>query len=372
MSSFESAMMARALRLAQKGFYTTRPNPRVGCVLVKDDAVVGEGYHERAGGPHAEIHALRAAGSRAHGATAFVTLEPCSHTGRTPPCAKALVEAGIKRALVAMVDPNPKVAGRGIVRLREAGIKVDVGLMAEAAAALNPGFVCRMSKGRPFVRSKMAASLDGRTAMANGDSQWITGEAARRDVQRLRARACVVLTGSGTVLADDPRMNLRPDLLPGELPPDVVQPTRVVLDSRARVSPRAKLFGIPGPVLHVVGRGMEPVDAAVHSDGSEVLRSPLADGRIDLDRLLEDLAARQINEVHVEAGATLNGALLKAGLVDELVIYMAPILMGDEARGLFRLPGLRAMRDRLKLEIRDLRTVGEDLRLTLRPQTADI
>ncbi len=367
MSLLESAMMARALRLAGNGLYTTRPNPRVGCVLVRNETVVGEGYHERAGEAHAEIHALRAAGAQARGAVAFVTLEPCSHVGRTAPCADAMVQAGVKKVFVAMVDPNPRVAGKGMARLREAGIAVELGLMGEAAAALNPGFISRMSTGRPFMRSKLAASLDGRTAMADGESRWITADAAREDVQRLRARACVILTGSGTVLADDPSLNVRPGILPGELPQDLPQPLRVIVDSRARVSPKAKLFGIPGPVLHVVGPHAKPVAVGEQSVGYERLVLAEIDGRIDLPALLKTLGTREINEVHVEAGATLNGALLKAGLLDELVVYMAPLVLGDDARGLFRLPGLSAMRDRLELKFEDVRAVGDDLRLTLRP-----
>ncbi|MBK1691590.1 riboflavin biosynthesis protein RibD [Ectothiorhodospira mobilis] len=358
--------MGRALRLAARGLYTTDPNPRVGCVLVRDGQVVGEGFHARAGEPHAEVLALRAAGEAARGATAYVTLEPCSHHGRTPPCADALAAAGVARVVAAMVDPNPRVAGRGLARLRAAGVQVDSGLLAAEARDLNPGFVQRMERGRPWVRVKLAASLDGRTAMANGESRWITGEAARADVQRLRARASVVLTAMGTVAADDPRLNLR--LTPADLGIDgpVRQPARVILDRQGQLAPGARLFTAPGgPVwVFTAEEALERQRAALETAGARVDAVPVRDGHLDLTAVLQALAAREVNEVHLEAGPTLAGALLQAGLMDECVLYLAPHLMGTQARGLFRLP-LQDMAERIPLEIREVRPVGRDWRLTL-------
>ncbi|WP_324781245.1 bifunctional diaminohydroxyphosphoribosylaminopyrimidine deaminase/5-amino-6-(5-phosphoribosylamino)uracil reductase RibD [Thiobacillus sedimenti] len=348
--------MARALQLAARGLYTTTPNPRVGCVIVRDGAVVGEGWHERAGAPHAEVHALKAAGVAARGATAYVTLEPCSHHGRTPPCAEALVDAGVARVVAAMTDPNPLVAGRGISILTLAGIRAEVGLMEAEARALNAGFVSRMTRQRPWVRLKTASTLDGKTALANGASQWITGAAARADVQRLRARACAILTGSGTVLADNPRMNVR-DFDIGR------QPLRVVVDSGLRTPADAAIL----PAL-IACRHAEPgARAALEAAGAEVVEFPEADGRVDLAALLARLAQRGINEVHVEAGAALNGALLTAGLVDEWVAYVAPMAVGDDARGLFAGPPLMALADAARFRLHDVRQVGDDLRLTLLP-----
>ena len=351
--------MAHALRLARRGLYTTDPNPRVGCVLVRDDVLVGEGWHQRAGEPHAEIHALRAAGARARGATAYVTLEPCCHQGRTPPCSRALIEAGVARVVAAMEDPNPRVAGQGLAQLQAAGIETAVGVLADAAGALNPGFVQRMRRGRPWVRCKLAMSLDGRTAMASGESQWITGAAARADVHRLRARSSAMLTGIGTVLADDPSLTAR---LPAA--EAVLQPLRVVLDPALRMPPSARMLALPGGTL-VLTR-----DAGSDRARAEVAAVPAGPGGLDLAAVLELLGHREINEVMVEAGATLAGALLGQGLVDELVLYLAPHVMGDGARGLFHLPGLAAMRDRIELEITDLRAVGRDWRITARPRPA--
>lgn len=351
----DSQWMARALQLAAQGLNTTTPNPRVGCVLVKDEMLVGEGWHVRAGEPHAEVHALRAAGKKARGATAYVTLEPCSHHGRTPPCADALVEAGVARVVCAMQDPNPQVAGQGIARLREAGIEVECGLMEAAARELNVGFVSRMTRGRPWVRSKIAASLDGRTALANGASQWITGEAARQDVQQWRARSCAVLTGIGTVLADDPQLNVRIET--------ERQPLRVVLDSALRMPPSARMLQ-SGKVLVCTASQDIGVRAALERQGAEVVCLPDATGRIDLTAVLLELAQRGINEVLVEAGRMLNGALLQAGLVDELVLYLAPQMLGDAARGMADLGELSRLEQRVELAWRDVRRVGEDLRIT--------
>ncbi|MEA2093459.1 MAG: bifunctional diaminohydroxyphosphoribosylaminopyrimidine deaminase/5-amino-6-(5-phosphoribosylamino)uracil reductase RibD [Pseudomonadota bacterium] len=353
--------MARALRLAERGLYTTDPNPRVGCVLVLDGAVVGEGWHERAGCPHAEIAALRQAGEQAVGATAYVTLEPCCHQGRTPPCTDALIKAGVEQVVAAMKDPNPQVAGNGLRRLQEAGLKVQVGLLAAEAERLNPGFVMRMRQGRPWVRCKLAMSLDGRTAMASGESQWITGSEARRDVQRLRARSSAIMSGIGTVLTDDPSLTVR---LEHEAGDQLRQPLRVVLDSRLRLSPQARLLGLPGETLIITGEDdTERKDRLACKDMS-VITLPLVDGRLELSAVMRYLGGMEINEVHVESGATLSGALLQARLVDELVVYLAPHLMGDTARGLFSLPGLEQMDERIALSISDIRAVGRDWRIT--------
>lgn len=351
----DSRWMARALRLAERGLYSTSPNPRVGCVLVKDDTVVGEGWHQRAGEPHAEVHALNAACDAARGATAYVTLEPCSHHGRTPPCADALVEAGVRRAVVAAQDPNPAVAGAGIARLRAAGIAVDCGLMAAAAQDLNIGFFARMTRGMPWVRSKIAMSLDGRTALSNGRSQWITGDAARLDVQRWRARSCAVLTGIGTILADDARLNVR-----GENRER--QPLRVVLDSRLRMPSEARVLQGGGALVYTAVRDREK-SAMLHALGAEVVVLPDAAGKVDMVAMLRDLARRGCNELLVEAGSILNGALLRAGLVDELLLYMAPQLLGDAARGMAQLGELTDLEQRIDLEWQDIRQVGKDLRI---------
>ncbi len=353
--------MARALQLARRGLYTTDPNPRVGCVLVRDGEVVGEGWHQVAGGPHAEVVALRVAGERARGATAYVTLEPCCHQGRTAPCTEALIAAGVARVVAAMEDPNPLVAGKGLARLREAGLAAQAGLLAGEAEALNPGFVARMRRGRPWVRCKLAASLDGRTAMASGESRWITGEAARRDVHRWRARSSLVLTGIGTALADDPALTAR--LIDAER-----QPRRAVLDSRLRLPPGAKLLqGAHAPLVFTCSTDAVAADA-LREAGAEVIPTAAAGGRMDLHAVLEELARRECNEVLVEAGAELSGALLQAGLIDELLLYLAPVLMGDAAQGLFRLPGLDTMAQRLALQVLDVRAVGADWRVTARPQ----
>jgi len=368
--------MARAIHLAERGLYTTHPNPRVGCVLVRDGEVVGEGFHRRAGEPHAERNALAQAGDSARGATAYVTLEPCSHQGRTPPCSEGLIEAGVARVVVAMEDPNPLVAGQGIEALREAGIALDTGLMETQAQALNPGFIKRMRRGRPWVRCKLAMSLDGRTAMASGESQWITGEAARQDVQHLRARSDAIVTGIGTVVADDPSMNVRigSEALRGmESDAYRLQPLRVVLDPALQISPAARLLRLPGRAL-VVGREAAPPGRreALRRAGVKVEQLPGEAGKIDLDALLQYLAGRQINEVLIEAGPTLAGATLQANVVDELIIYAAPHIMGDDARGLFRLPGLERMRDRIDLRIQDLRMVGSDIRISARPEKTTV
>lgn len=359
--------MAEALQLARRGIYSTHPNPNVGCVIVAGGDVVGRGWHRRAGEPHAEIYALREAGERARGATAYVTLEPCSHTGRTPPCADALVEAGVARVVIGMQDPNPQVAGRGMERLCEAGIQVESGLLEVQARELNPGFISRMERGRPWVRVKLAASIDGRTAMASGESQWISGPEARQDVQRLRARSSAVMTGIGTVLSDDPSLNVRLESsdLYGVEP--LHQPLRVVLDSRLRLSPQAKLLSLPGETLVLTVSDDDAAQAALEQAGAMVSRVEAVDGQPLPQGVLRELAAREMNEVLLECGPTLAGAFMAAGLIDELVLYVAPHLMGDAARGLFHLPRLEQMKDRIPLRWQDVRQVGDTLRLTLRP-----
>jgi len=356
--------MARALQLAARGLFSTDPNPRVGCVLVRDGEVVGEGWHERAGAAHAEINALAQAGARARGATAYVTLEPCCHHGRTPPCSDALIEAGVARVVAALQDPNPLVSGNGCRALQTAGMEVDTGVLAAESARLNPGFVKRMQDGLPFVRCKLAMSLDGRTALASGASRWITGTQARADVHRLRARSSAILTGIGTVLADDPSLNVRLQEVPQPR-----QPMRVVLDSRLRMPATARLLGLPGRTLILTGNSDADKVTALLRDGVTVTTLPLVDGHIDLSAMLRLLGELGMNEVHVEAGATLCGALLAAGLVDEMVIYMAPHLLGDTARGLFSLPGLKQMEQRVGLEISDIRALGADWRITAVPVT---
>jgi diaminohydroxyphosphoribosylaminopyrimidine deaminase/5-amino-6-(5-phosphoribosylamino)uracil reductase len=355
MNAADSQWMAQALRLAERGLYTTSPNPRVGCVLVRENSVLGEGWHERAGEPHAEVHALRAAGTLARGATAYITLEPCSHHGRTPPCADALIAAGVSRVIAAMQDPNPLVAGQGLQKLRAAGIEVECGLMETAARELNIGFVSRMTRGTPWVRSKIAASLDGCTALANGTSKWITGAAARRDVQHWRARSCAVLTGISTVLADDPQLNVR-EINNGR------QPLRVVLDSELRISPKAKILQGEQTLIYTASSDAAK-QQAIKVCGADVVAVAGADGKVDLSAVLRDLGQRGINEVLVEAGRTLNGALLKAGLVDELVLYLAPQLLGDAARGLADLGELTQLQQRVALQWNDVRQVGNDLRV---------
>ena len=358
--------MARALALARRGLYTTDPNPRVGCVIVRNGKVVGEGFHVRTGEPHAEILALRQAGEAARGATVYVTLEPCAHHGRTPPCADALVAAGVGRVVAAMRDPNPRVSGEGLARLSAAGIGNTSGVLETEARAINPGFVSRMERGRPFVRVKLAMSLDGRTAMASGESRWITGEAARRDVQRLRARSGAILTGSGTVLADDPRLDVRLNAEELGIEGPVRQPLRVILDTALACPPGTRLLHTGGPVLLLTGEQDSARHAPLQARGAEVVVTPLTNGRPDLPAVMALMAEREINEVHVEAGPRLCGALVAVGLVDELVIYMAPHLMGSAARGLTDL-GLETMDERIALRIEDIRAVGEDWRITARP-----
>lgn len=369
MSERDHLFMARALRLARKGIYSTHPNPRVGCVIVRDGEIVGEGWHARAGEPHAEVHALRQAGERARGATAYVTLEPCSHHGRTPPCADALVAAGVDRVVAAMQDPNPQVAGRGLLRLANAGIEVLSGVLEAEARALNVGFIKRMESGLPFVRVKSAMSLDGRTAMASGESQWITGPAARAEVQRLRAQSSVVLSGADTVLADDARLTVRPDELGlgGEATFMAASrpPLRVLVDGRLRV-PLSKAFFQAGPALVATCAAAAARDRYL-ADGHELLAVPGSNDHVDLRKLLQELAGRGVNEVLVEAGPRLAGAFARAGLVDEYRIFVAPKLLGSHARPLFELP-LNRMAEAPELQILDMRAVGDDWQITAVPK----
>ena len=358
-SADDHRFMARALQLAERGLYTTTPNPRVGCVLVRESEVVGEGWHEKAGAPHAEINALQAAAARARGATAYITLEPCAHHGRTPPCVDALIAAGVARVVAAMQDPNPQVAGKGLATLADKGVAVASGLLETEARELNVGFVSRMTQGRPWVRLKVAASLDAKTALSNGRSQWITGEAARRDGHHWRARACAILTGIGTVKDDDPQLTVR----------DVAatrQPLRVVVDSRLETPPSARILA-GGGVLIAAAREDPERMRVLRDRGAEIIVLPNRGGKVELGDLFRELARREMNEVHVEAGHKLNGSLLAEGVVDELVLYLAPCLIGDAARGMFNLPELTDLAGRRNLGIHDLRMVGNDIRLLARP-----
>ncbi|MBX8489733.1 bifunctional diaminohydroxyphosphoribosylaminopyrimidine deaminase/5-amino-6-(5-phosphoribosylamino)uracil reductase RibD [Pseudomonas cichorii] len=363
--------MARALELARKGIYSAHPNPRVGCVIVRDGQIVGEGWHARAGEPHAEVHALRQAGDKARGATAYVTLEPCSHHGRTPPCADALINVGVARVVAAMQDPNPEVAGRGLLRLMSAGIAVQCGVLEAEARALNKGFLKRMEKGLPYVRVKLAMSLDGRTAMASGESQWITGPEARSAVQRLRAQSSVVLTGADTVLADKARLTVRPDELGlnAELSALAATrpPLRVLIDSRLRVPLDAPFFKA-GSAL-VATRAAASARSRYHEEGHEMLALANNDGHVDLRKLLVELAARGVNDVLVEAGPRLAGAFTRLGLVDEYQIFIAGKFMGSTARPLLDLP-LAQMSEALELKIVEMRAVGNDWRVIALPVPA--
>jgi len=367
MNSNDQAWMARALQLARKGLYSTHPNPRVGCVIVKDGELIGEGWHVRAGEPHAEVHALRQAGARARGATAYVTLEPCSHHGRTPPCAEALVEAGVGRVVAAMQDPNPQVAGRGLARLRSVGIEVASGVVENEARALNAGFVKRMETGLPLLRAKLAMSLDGRTAMASGESQWITGPAARAEVQRLRAQSSVVLTGANTVLMDNARLTVRAAELglDDELTALAMQrpPLRVLVDGQLRVPLDAPFFQAGSALVASTG---DEQAASYQAAGHELLALASDVGRVDLRRLLVELASRGANEVLLEAGPRLAGAFAALGLIDEYQIFVAAKFLGSSARPLLDLP-LARMSEALEMNIEDIRAVGDDWRIVARP-----
>jgi diaminohydroxyphosphoribosylaminopyrimidine deaminase/5-amino-6-(5-phosphoribosylamino)uracil reductase len=363
--------MTRALQLAEQGLYSTTPNPRVGCVIVKDGKIIGEGAHLKAGEPHAEVFALRQAGEKSKGATAYITLEPCNHTGRTPPCSQAIIDAGITKVIVAMQDPNPQVAGSGLAHLQAHNIEVATGLMESQARDLNPGFISRMTKNLPFVRSKIAASLDGKTALNNGASQWITSEPARLDVQHWRARSCAILTGIGTVLADNPSMSVRKTPSPsmgegwGE-GAAIRQPLRVIVDSQLQTPIDAKILQ-GGNVLIAFASDAQHKSTQLLNAGAELLCIPNDAGKVCLETLLSHLASREINEVLVEGGEGLDGALLAQNLIDELLIYYAPKLMGSAAKGMFALPALTAMNQTINLQIIDMRQIGVDIRLRAKP-----
>lgn len=369
-TSFDHACMARAIQLAKRGWYTARPNPRVGCVIAREGAIVGEGYHHRAGEPHAEINALRAAGDRARGSTAYVTLEPCNHQGRTGPCSQALIKAGVAEVVFGMADPHRAASG-GLDALRAAGVNVRGPLSESEARALNPGFIKRCESGLPRVTVKLAMSLDGRTAMASGESQWITGSAARRDVQRLRAASDALVSGIGTVLCDDPALTVRADELGLDNAEDIAshQPLRVILDSALRTPPGSRLLQQPGPVLIATAQAVQKVDFGAAHSVPEVMAFPTGKGSsgtgaiaIDPEAVLRELARRECSEVLVEAGPTVAGSFIAAGLVDRLVIYMAAKLMGSSARPLLDLP-IPAMAESLPLAIRDITAVGNDWRI---------
>jgi diaminohydroxyphosphoribosylaminopyrimidine deaminase/5-amino-6-(5-phosphoribosylamino)uracil reductase len=360
---FDEQMMQRALVQAQRGLYTTDPNPRVGCVLVRDHQVIGEGFTSPVGGPHAEVNALRAAGEAARGATAYVTLEPCSHHGRTPPCSDALISAGVKRVVYAVSDPNPQVNGDGAAALRAAGIEVACGLLESAAREINIGFFHRMTHGMPWVTIKLGSSLDGKIALANGVSQWITGEASRNDVQRQRARSSAIMTGVGTVLADDPRLTVRASDI------DMLgrHPWRVVCDSQLRTLPTARLFKEAGSILIATTSEDEARIAKLVAGGAEVLQIA-ADGagHVDLHAVLKLLATRGCNELLVEAGPELSGRLVELGLVNELLVYMAPMVLGSDARSMLKLPSITTMEQRWNFSLHECAQIGGELRLRLR------
>jgi diaminohydroxyphosphoribosylaminopyrimidine deaminase/5-amino-6-(5-phosphoribosylamino)uracil reductase len=360
-SAVDEAMMSRALELTARGRDTATPNPGVGCVIAKAGRIIGEGWHERAGEPHAEARALSACTESPEGATVYVTLEPCAHQGRTPPCADALVAAKVGRVVAALEDPNPLVHGRGANRLRDAGIRVDVGLLAADAEEAHRGFLTRMRLGRPWMRIKAAASLDGRTALANGKSQWITSEEARRDVHALRARSCAMLTGIGTVIADDPELTVRHV-------PAKRQPRRVLIDNRLEVPLEAKILAGEPPIIFTVS-GDADKRKRLEALGAEIVvahADELKAGKADLAHVARELAAHGFNEVTVETGSRLNGSLLAAGVVDEIVLYLAPKVIGDSGQGLFALPEIRSLDEAVQLEVVDVKPVGPDLRITAR------
>ena len=355
--------MSRALQLARRGLYTTHPNPRVGCVLVKDDRIIAEGWHEYTGGPHAEVNALNNAQADVTDATCYVTLEPCCHSGRTPPCTDALIKAGIKKTIIATLDPNPEVAGQGRDKLEQAGIEVELGLMEMAAAQINRGYIIRRTSGRPLVRCKLAVSLDGRTALADGTSKWITGPEARLDVQRLRAESSAIMTGIGTVLADDPSLNVR-DIKKER------QPLRVIIDPELKFPASAKMLALPGRTLIFTENHDLSLHESLVQSGAEIMSIEAGQTGF-LQQVMSHLAGQEeINEVLLETGATLAGSMLNAGLIDELVIYQAPLLLGDSGKGMFHLPELKTMDDRIELVLIDTRQVGKDVRITCKVKRA--
>jgi diaminohydroxyphosphoribosylaminopyrimidine deaminase/5-amino-6-(5-phosphoribosylamino)uracil reductase len=360
--------MSRAIQLARRGLYSTDPNPRVGCVIVKDDVVLSEGWHQKAGQGHAEIEALNNAKQNnttdnVSGATCYITLEPCAHQGRTPPCTESLIEAGIKKVIAASIDPNPRVAGKGLQQLKEAGIESVSGLMEAQAVELNPGFEMRMKQGRPFVRCKLAMSLDGKTALHNGESKWISSPESRMDVQKLRARSSAIMTGIGTVIADDPSMNVRLSES-SEWARHGRQPLRVILDSDLEISSEAKILNISGDVIIFHQSDNKDRVEKLENKGAELVTVEEARGSAFLKQVLNYLATeKEINEILLETGSTLAGEMLQAGFIDELIIYIAPALLGQDAKSLFQLPMIEDMTDRISLDISDVRSIGKDIRI---------
>jgi diaminohydroxyphosphoribosylaminopyrimidine deaminase / 5-amino-6-(5-phosphoribosylamino)uracil reductase len=357
-SEIDHVLMAHALKLAKRGLYTASPNPRVGCVLARDGRIVGEGYHQKTGAPHAEVNALEAAGPLARQATAYVTLEPCKHHGRTPPCVDALIAAGVTRVVAAVQDPNPQVSGAGLAALTQARIQVETGLLEREAYELNIGFFSRWTRGRPWMRMKIAASLDGKTALSGGASQWVTAMPARRDGHRLRARSCAVMTGIGTVQDDDPRLTVR------EVETSR-QPLKVVVDSKLQLPLTARVLQ-EGRVLVASAISFPGIVKKLEAAGAQIVTFPNPMGKVDLSALLQELARREINEVLVEAGFKLNGSLLRAGLVDELVVYLSPHLIGEAARGMFDIPEIANLSNKREVSLIDVRQVGPDVRITAR------
>jgi len=355
--------MSRALQLARRGLYSTDPNPRVGCVIVKDDVVLSEGWHQKAGQAHAEIEALNNASGDVSGTTCYVTLEPCAHHGRTPPCTESLIKAGIKKVVVASIDPNPLVAGKGLQQLNAAGIETANGLMETQAAELNPGFVMRMQHGRPFVRCKLAMSLDGKTALSSGDSKWISSAESRMDVQKLRASSSAIMTGVGTVIADNPSMNVRLSES-SEWAKHGRQPLRVILDSELEVSPEAKIINVAGDVIIFHASEDKENKQSLENIGAELVSVKAKRGPDFLEYVLAYLAReKEVNEILLETGSTLAGEMLQAALIDELILYIAPTLLGQDGKGLFQLPLLDNMSDRISLGFSDIRSIGKDIRI---------
>jgi diaminohydroxyphosphoribosylaminopyrimidine deaminase/5-amino-6-(5-phosphoribosylamino)uracil reductase len=360
--------MSRALQLAELGTGSTDPNPKVGCVLVQNNSIVGEGWHRVAGGNHAEINALLDAGEAAKGATCYISLEPCCFHGRTPPCTNSLIKAGIKHVIIAMLDPNPKVSGKGVEQLKSAGIKIKIGVLQQQANNLNIGFITRMSKNRPYIRAKMAMSLDGRTAMASGESQWITGASARVDVQKLRAYSSAIMIGVGTVLADNPSLTVRENEFPNyiEKPEYLLQPLRIIIDQNLSMPITAKMLNLPGKTIIFTATDDAESRETLEQNNAYVVYLPNLKGGVNLHAMCNYLGEQGINDVLLEGGSTIAGAMLSAGLVDELIIYMAPVLMGNKAMGLFSLP-LDMMKQKINLEIKDIRAIGDDWKITARP-----
>jgi len=369
MEDLDTRFMLQAIHLAKKAWYSTDPNPRVGCVITQNNKIIGQGFHIQAGGPHAEVHAINAAkdaGYDLEGSSAYVTLEPCSHHGKTPPCCDALIKHKIKRVIIAMSDPNPLVSGQGIQRLKEAGIDIKVGVLEQEAKNLNPEFIYKMIHSRPFLRCKMGMSLDGRTAMASGESQWITSTEARLDVQRLRAQSSAILTGIGTVLADNPSMNVREETYISLADNKIRQPERLILDSQLRIPLDAKILASPelATIFTTSQQLFNDKSIQLRDKGVRIISLNEVESALDLKQLMEELSSMPLNSILIESGKTLAGSFLEEGFINELIIYMAPKILGNEARGLFDLPNLQFLKDAPQLKIKDIRQVGVDIRLT--------